>query len=210
MMLENRQQAGKLLTQKLKKYKRKDVVVLGIPRGGVVVAKKVASILELPLDIIVVKKIGALNNPELAIGAVGPGNAVYWDKDLIERLGIKKDQRLNIKDQILKERRKKEKALRGREKAITVDGKTIILVDDGVATGATVMAAQKALKKMGAGKVILVIPVISKETLNDIKRYFDKVITLSVEDEFYAVGQFYKEFPQVTDQEVIKLLEARD
>ncbi|MBI2622669.1 MAG: phosphoribosyltransferase, partial [Candidatus Levybacteria bacterium] len=170
----------------------------------------VASILELPLDIIVVKKIGALNNPELAIGAVGPGNAVYWDKDLIERLGVSKVESSKFKVQSSKERKEREKALRKERGPINAKEKAVILVDDGVATGATVMAAQKALEKMGAARVILAIPVISKETLNDIKRYFDKVIALSVEEEFYAVGQFYKEFPQVTDQEVIKLLEARD
>lgn len=206
-MFENRQQAGKLLAEKLKRYKKKDnVLVLGIPRGGVVVAKVVGDILELPMDIVVVKKIGAPSNPELAIGAVGPGNVVYWDKDLIGRLGIeKKIQNSEFRIQ-KKERKNKEKVLRGDKEFFEVRGKTVILVDDGVATGATVIAAQKALQKMGVAKVVLAVPVISKETLNDIKRYFDKVIALSVEEEFYAVGQFYRDFPQIRDEEVIGLL----
>lgn len=210
-MFENRQQVGELLAEKLKRYKKRDnVLALGIPRGGVVVGKVVVQKLNLPLDIIVVKKIGAPSNPELAIGAVGPGNVVYWDKDLIGRLGISKFQSSKLKVQSSKERREKEKILREGKDQVQVKGKTVVLVDDGVATGATAVAAQKALQKMGAKKVILAVPVISKETFSDIKRYFDKVIALSVEEEFYAVGQFYREFPQVTDQEVIKLLEARD
>lgn len=209
-MFQNREEAGKLLTRKLEKYKGKGALVLAIPRGGVVVGKVVVQKLNLPLDIIVVKKIGAPSNPELAIGAVGPGNVVYWDKDLIGRLGISKVQSSKLKVQSSKERREKEKILREGKDQVQVKGKTVVLVDDGVATGATAVAAQKALQKMGAKKVILAVPVISKETFSDIKRYFDKVIALSVEEEFYAVGQFYREFPQVTDQEVIKLLEARD
>lgn len=205
-MFQNREEAGKLLTRKLENYKRKDVMVLGIPRGGVVVGKVIAQKLNVPLDIIVVKKIGAPSNPELAIGAVGPGNVVYWDKDLIGRLGISKVESSKLKAQSLKERKEKEKVLRGEKEPLDTRGKTMILVDDGVATGATVLAAQKALQKMGAGTVILAVPVISKETFDDIKRYFDKVIALSVEEEFYAVGQFYREFPQVTDNEVIKIL----
>lgn len=205
-MFNSRQQVGELLAEKLKRYKKKDVLVLAIPRGGVVVGKVIAQKLNLPLDIIIVKKIGAPSNPELAIGAVGPGNVVYWDKELIERLGISKVESSKLKVESSKERKEKEKALRGRGKEIVVTGRTVILVDDGVATGATVIAAQKALQKMGAKTVILAVPVISKETLDDIKRYFDRAIVLSIEEEFYAVGQFYKEFPQISDQEVVSLL----
>lgn len=205
-MFKNRQQAGELLAEKLKRYKKKDVLVLAIPRGGVVVGKAIAQKLNLPLDIIVVKKIGAPSNPELAIGAVGPGNVVYWDKDLIGRLGISKVESSKLKVESSKERKEKEKVLRGNKEPLNTRGKTVILIDDGVATGATAVAAQKALRKMGTAKVILSVPVISKETFNDIKRYFDSVIVLSIEEEFYAVGQFYRNFPQITDQEVVNLL----
>lgn len=212
-MFENRQQAGELLAERLKRhkqsltaYKKKDTVVLAIPRGGVVVGKVIAQKLNLPLDIIVVKKIGAPSNPELAIGAVGPGNVVYWDNELCQRLGIeKKIQNSEFRIQN-KERKSKERILRGNKEPLDIKNKTVILVDDGVATGATVIAAQKALQKMGAVKVILAVPVISKETFNNIKRYFDSAVVLSIEEEFYAVGQFYRDFPQVSDNEVIRIL----
>ena len=157
--------------------KRKDVLVLGIARGGMVVARIISDKLELPLDVVVIKKIGAPNNPELAIGAS-------------------------------LERGKREKLFRKGKKPLDIKNRTVILVDDGVATGATVLCAQKFLKKEGAKKIILVIPVISKETYRHISRYCDRIIVLSVEDDFYAVGQFYKEFPQVSDEAVIRLLSS--
>lgn len=207
MVFDSREQAGEFLAEKLKRYKKKDnVLVLAIPRGGVAVGKVIAQKLNLPLDIIVVKKIGAPENPELAIGALGPGNVVYWDKELCQRLGISRVERSKLKVESSKERKEKEKVLRGNKEPLDTKGKAVILVDDGVATGATIIAAQKALQKMGVARAILAVPVISKETFSDIKRYFDKVIALSIEEEFYAVGQFYKEFPQVTDQEVVSLL----
>lgn len=194
-----------LLAKKLEPFKKKYAVVFGIPRGGIVVAKAVADYLKLPLDIIVVKKIGAPGNPELAIGAAGPKGVVYWDENLCQRFGISeriKSQELGIKN---KEREEREKRLRG-EKPYDIKDKNIILVDDGVATGATVLAAGKFFKEEKAKKAILAIPVIPRDTLFNIKEYFDRIIVLSIEENFYAVGQFYCEFPQVEDEEVIQLL----
>ena len=177
-MFKNREEAGKLLAEHLHAFKkRKDVLVLGIARGGIVVAKEIAKKLKLPLDVVVIKKIGAPNNPELAIGAS-------------------------------LERGKREKVFRKGKKPLDIKNRTVILVDDGVATGATVLCAQKFLKKESAKKIILAIPVISKETYRHISRYFDRIITLSVEEDFYAVGQFYREFPQVSDEEVISFLSS--
>lgn len=207
-MFINRQQAGELLAEKLKEYRNKDVVVLGIPRGGVVVAKVVADALEVPLDVVIVKKIGAPNNPELAIGAVGPGGVVYWDNKLYRRLGIDKKNRNYELGIMNKEREEREELLRGKRKMVTIKNKTVLLVDDGVATGATVMAAAKYVKKVGAKEIILAIPVIAKDTLLSIKRYFDEVVFLESPEEFYAVGQFYQDFPQVSDEEVVFLLSS--
>lgn len=206
-MFLSRHQAGQLLAKKLKDYQRReDVVILGIPRGGVVVAKAVADMLQLPLDIMVVKKIGAPNNAELAIGAVGPMGVVYWDDKLCKRLRVTRAESLELRSVKLDEREEKEKLLRGRKKMVTIKNKTVIVVDDGVATGATAIVAAKFVKKTGAKEVILAIPVIAKDTLLNIKRYFDEVVFLESPEEFYAVGQFYQNFPQVSDHEVVELL----
>lgn len=210
-MLESREQAGQLLGENLAQYKgRPDVVVLGIPRGGVVVAKAVAQALGAPLDVVVIKKIGAPNNSELAIGAVGPMGVVYWDNKLCRRLGVNQNEKLKMKNEKLRELEEREKLLRGKKGYASLKNRTVIVVDDGVATGATSLAAAKFIKKMKAKKIILTTPVIAKDTLIDIKRYFDEVIFLEAPEEFYAVGQFYEEFPQVTDDEVIQILNIKD
>ncbi|MFH1832930.1 MAG: phosphoribosyltransferase family protein [Candidatus Levyibacteriota bacterium] len=206
-MFKNREQVGGLLAQKLKSFEgKKDVLVLGIPRGGVVVAKIIAQRLKLILDIIAVKKIGAPSNPELAIGALGPKSMVYLEENLISHLGVSISEIKSLKAQKEKERKELEERLRGEKYAIDVKGKTIILVDDGVATGATVKCASIFLKKEKAKKIILAVPVISEETFDEIKTYFDQVIALSIEENFYAVGQFYSDFPQVGDNEVRNIL----
>jgi len=213
MIFKNRRQAGKLLAKKLGVFKNlpagrqvKDVIVVGITRGGVVVAKETAAILNLKLDLIVVKKIGALNNPELAIGAVAPAKTVFWDKDLCTRLGVSEKEKINslkIKNQ---ERLKLEKFLRKTNPALKLKNKIVILIDDGVATGSTVLCAQKYFRKQKVSKIILATPVIAKDTLRSVKKYFDDVIILEIPDNFYAIGQFYKDFTQVSDKEVIRIL----
>lgn len=206
-MFENREQAGQLLADRLLEYKnRTDVIVFAIPRGGVVVAKVVANSLGVPLDIVVIKKIGAPDNQELAIGAVGPDNCVYCDRNLFRRLEISKFQISNLKFKIENERKQREKILRGRKRYPSIEDKTVILVDDGVATGATAIVASLWVKKMNSKEIILAIPVIAKSTLSNISKYFDRIIFLEQPEEFYAVGEFYQDFPQVSDEEVIQLL----
>lgn len=207
MIFKNRKEAGEKLARKLQSFKGKEnTVVFGIPRGGVVVAKKVADKLKLPFDIIVVKKIGAPSNPELAIGAVGPKKTIYLDNKLCKVLGLSKAQIKNLSDKKEQERLERESVLRGNRQQVNVCGKIIILIDDGIATGATVLCALECFKREGAKKVILAVPVIAKETFDSIQKDFDKSVVLSIEDNFYAVGQFYQEFPQVEDEEVIKIL----
>lgn len=205
MQFEDREEAGEMLSLKLQDL-GKDSVVFAIPRGGVVVGKIIADRLNLPLEIVVIKKNSSPDNPELAIGAVGPKNTIYWDKDLCRRLGINKFQISNLKFKIEKERVQKERILRGERPQINVKNKSVILVDDGVATGATVICASKFLKKEKAKKVILAIPVIAEDTFKHLKSYFAKIVALTIEKNFYAVGQFYRNFPQVSDDEVIKIL----
>lgn len=218
-MFKDRRQAGKKLSKKLFKFKnKKDTVVIGITRGGVVVAQEISKALNLPLDIIVIKKIGSPQNPELAVGAIGPpatlslakrtgpNSVVFWDDGLIKRLNIDEEYKNHLKNVKNFERTELENFLRGEKKPINVKNKTIILVDDGVATGATVICAAKFFRKKKSKEVILAIPVIPKDTFLSIKQYFDSVVALQVEAELYAIGQFYRQFPQVDNREVAKVL----
>lgn len=208
-MFEDRSAAGFLLAKKLEKFANSEnVLVLGLARGGVVVAKVISTYLNTKLDVLVVKKIGAPGNEELAVGGIAPKNTVYWNKELAQKLEIKPAFAGQLRRGKEKEREEQEKLLRG-DKPLEIFGKTVILVDDGVATGASVIAASMFLKKEKAKKVILAVPVIAKDTLNDIKRYFDMIVFLRSESEFQAVGQFYENFPQVENEEVIEILEHR-
>lgn len=205
-MFEDRSAAGFLLAKKLEKFANSEnVLVLGMARGGVIVAKVIATYLNASLDTLVVKKIGAPDNPELAIGAVAPKNTVFWNKELVQQLGVKPASAEKLRRGKEKEREEQEKHLRS-ERPLEIRGKTVILVDDGVATGASVIAASLYLKKEKAKTTILAVPVIAKDILKDISRYFDMIVFLRSESDFQAVGQFYENFPQVENEEVKSLL----
>lgn len=206
-MFKNREEAGFRLAQKLSSFNKKDgVLVLGIPRGGVVIAKIVAEELKLPLDVLVTRKIGAPNQLELAIGAVGPGETVVLDKDLINKLRVDENW---LKEEIEKKKREVGGRIKkfGQGKKYGFKNKTIILTDDGVATGATVEAAIKYLRKVGIKKIILTVPVAPKDTLRHLSKLVEETLVLETPEFFEAVGQFYQDFPQVTDKEVIQLLQ---
>ena len=205
-MFNDRKDAGRKLALKIKKsLKYNDYNIVAIVRGGVVVGKAVANSLKAKLSIIIIRKIGAPNNQELAIGAVGSGGIIYWDDDLIERLNIKSRYKLQIKDEKFEEIKKLEKIF-NTKKGLDLKDKRVIIVDDGVATGATVICAQKVVKRHKPKEIVLAVPVISEESLESIKKYFDKVIVLKIAKDFSAVGQFYKSFPQVKNGIVIKTL----
>lgn len=205
-MFEDRAAAGFILAKKLEKFANgKDVLVLGLTRGGVVVAKVIATFLNANFDILVVKKIGLLSDPELAIGAVAPKNTVFWNDDLIETINISEEEKNRLKKLKENERKQQEKDLRV-VPPLEISGKTVILVDDGVATGASVIAAWKFIKKEKAREIILAVPVIATDILRDIKKYFDMVIYLKSARDFQAVGQFYKNFPQIENSQVKELL----
>lgn len=205
-MFEDRRDAARKLTIKLKKIIRKDFVVAALTRGGMVLGKVIADYFKLCLETLVVKKLGAPHNPELAIGAVGPKGITYFDKDLIQSLGINEDYREFTVTEKSKEVASLEKMLRGDRKPLDFRNKKVVLVDDGVATGATVMCAYNFLKSEKAKVIILATPVIAKDTLNSIKKYFDRVVALHISREFYAVGEFYRNFPQVSDEETASIL----
>lgn len=205
MLFMNRTQAGKELAAALQKYRgNSKTVVLGLPRGGVVVASGVAKALGCPLDVIVPRKLGAPGNPELAIGAVAE-EAVVLDREIIESLGVPQSY---IEAEILKEKKEAERRLalfrKGRP-AGNWRGWTAIVVDDGIATGSTMRAAIAALKKMGAARIVAAVPVGPPETIEALKKEVE-VVCLYAPTSFMAVGQFYEAFPQTSDEEVIRIM----
>lgn len=204
-VFSDRVQAGKMLAEKLSDFRGKGgAIVLGIPRGGVVVAAEISKYLNLPLSLMVVRKIGAPNNPELAIGAVGVDGTPYVDEKIVHSTGASAEyieaeterQHAEVK------RRMKEFGIRHHKLA----GKTIILVDDGIATGSTVIAGVRILRNQKVAKIILAIPVCSIDSAEELKPLVDDIICLEIPPFFSAVGQFYAHFGQVSDLEVRAIL----
>ena len=205
MKFKNREQAGELLAEKLKNY-GKDSLVLAIPRGGMVIGAIIAKALSCPLDVIITRKLGAPGNPELAIGATTSKGGIVLDRDLMDRLGITQDYIHNEHKNQLTEARRREK-LYSKGKEPEIKGKAVILVDDGIATGATIDAAIAALKEGNPKKIIIAVPVAPPQTVERLKHQVDRFIVLSTPESFWAIGELYEDFPQVSDEKVIKLLE---
>ncbi|MRI59303.1 MAG: phosphoribosyltransferase [Epsilonproteobacteria bacterium] len=205
MVFRDRFEAGELLAEALKEYaKDPDTIVLALPRGGVPVAYVIAKRLGLPMDIFFVKKIPSPYNPEAAVGAVSENGLEYLNRRALMMLNISRpyieEQKRAILDKIIQKR-----ALYGKSR-IPVEGKRVILVDDGVATGASMYLATKALKEEGAKEVIIAVPVAPAESLALLKEVADKVVVLQVPMDFMAVGQYYEDFHQLSDEEVMDLL----
>lgn len=191
---------------KTEKLKNK-IVILAIPRGGVVIGKELAKVLGAPLDVLITRKIGAPGNPELAVGAVGPEGIRIIDWELAKRLGADQDY-LKLQIENLKlEIAEREEKFRGDKKELEVTGKIVILTDDGIATGATTEAAIAWLKSKKVKKIVLAVPVAPPEVVEKLKPLVDELICLDQPEFFAAVGQFYQEFSQISDEEVVKLLE---
>ncbi len=208
MVFKDRKDAGQKLLQKLKEYEHnKDVIVLGLPRGGVVVAFEIAKGLDAILDIIVTRKIGAPGRPELAIGAIDEnGDGIFNDK-LITMLNVSKSY---IDEEIEKEKKeatRRTNLYRSNRKALDLKNKITILVDDGIATGATMKAAIKSVTKQGAKKVIVAVPTLPSEIVNIIAKMVNILVYLDAPTLFTAVGSFYEIFYQTTDKEVINLMQ---
>lgn len=207
MIFKDRSEAGKILAEKLAYLKdRKDIVVLGIPRGGVVVAAEVSKILKSPLSVIVIRKLGIPSHPELAFGAVDADGNVVLDKEMVGRLGLSRRTISEVREREQGEAERREKLFRKNKDELDLKGKLIILVDDGIATGATTEAAIKCIKKNDPLKLILAAPVAPPETVDKLRPSVDDLIVLQTPSDFMAVGQFYSYFPQVSDEEVINLL----
>jgi len=223
-MFKNRQDAGKLLGKRLlteinvptgeslygiptvRSGKLRDkIVVLGIPRGGVVIAKEIANVLDCQMDVIVVKKLGAPGRPELAIGAVGETDgSVFTDESMVTELNISREY---IKEEIeskKEEIKRRENLYRQDRSPLDLENKIVIITDDGAATGATIIAAAREVWNHKPKKVIIALPVLAKDTMVKLEKEADEVIYMEAPELFYAVGQFYESFEQVSDETVIK------
>jgi putative phosphoribosyl transferase len=204
-IFDDRAEAGRALARALGARRGEgDAIVFGLPRGGVPVAFEVAAALGLPLDVLVVRKLGLPWQPELAMGAVASGGAVVVNDDVMRHAGPEAFEQ--VKRRELAELGRRERAFRGDRPAGDVTGRTAIVVDDGLATGATMEAAVRALKALGASRVVVAVPVASAEAAGRVADVADDVVCLQTPPYFSAVGQWYRDFEQTTDEEVQQLL----
>lgn len=207
MKFLDRADAGKQLAQKLMKYNNApDTIVIGLPRGGVVVAYEIAQALQLPMDIKIVRKIGMPSNPELAAGALTASGTIFLNKPLMESVGITIETLAPIIEKEKKEALRRLQEYCGDRKRLEIKDKTVILVDDGIATGATMHVAIDSVKLHGAKKIIVATPVASAEEIRTLVREVDEVICLQQPDRFLGVGQVYENFAPVLDDEVADIM----
>ena len=202
-----RREAGRLLAGKLSTYaNRPDVLVLALPRGGVPVAAEVARALGTPLDVFVVRKLGVPGHEEFAFGAIATGGVRVLNEDVVRALQIPDRVIDAVAAREQEELARRERVYRGDRPPLDVRGRTVILVDDGLATGATMQAAIRALRQQQPARIVVAVPTASLETCDELKREVDEVICATTPDPFYAVGLWYEDFSQTTDEEVRELL----
>ena len=207
MIFKNRKDAGRELAEKLIEYKnRQDVLVLALPRGGVPVAFEVARKLNFPLDVFLVRKLGVPGQEELAMGAIASGETRVLNEKVINPLRIPKEIVEAVARKENRELERRERAYRDDLPAPDIAGKTVILIDDGLATGATMRAAVIALKQQNPAKIIVAVPVASPETCAEFRDEVDKIICAVMPEPFHGVGLWYEDFSQTTDEEVCELL----
>jgi putative phosphoribosyl transferase len=207
MRFRDRVDAGERLGEALAGRVAPPTVVLGVPRGGVIVAAAVGRILRSPVDVVVPKKLAAPGNPELGLGAVAPGVRVL-DERLVSELRVTPEYLEHEIESQEREIARREDAYRKGRRPVDVEGKLAIVVDDGVATGGTAVAACRWARKAGAARVILAVPVAPRQARAMLEREADQLVVLATPDPFYAVGQWYRDFDQVSDQEVVSLLQS--
>jgi putative phosphoribosyl transferase len=206
-MFATRAEAGRQLADALAHLEGEDVVVLGVARGGVEVAAEIARLKGWPLDIVIPRKVGAPLNPELGLGAIAPGVRVL-DERMLRALGVSEaylEEEISRQEEEIERRAR---AYRGGRPPIDLTGKTAVVVDDGLATGGTAVAAVRWAKREDANRVVLAVPVAPGEAIAKLSKEADEVVCLATPEPFYAVGQWYASFPQTSDEEVVELLES--
>jgi predicted phosphoribosyltransferase len=208
MLFRDRAEAGRFLAARLARYAgRTDVIVLALPRGGVPVGYEVARALGAPLDVFLVRKLGVPGREELAMGAIASGGVPVLNDEVVNALGISREEIEQVAAAEEEELERRERAYRGDRRPPDVRGRTVILVDDGLATGSSMRAAVAALRKLGPGRVVVAVPVGAPETCAEFRGEADEVVCGQTPEPFYAVGIWYEDFSQTTDEEVRELLE---
>ena len=209
MRFANRVEAGRALAEQLQALAgREDVVVLGLPRGGVPVAAEVARALAAPLDVLLVRKLGAPGQPELAIGAIAEEGIRLVNEDVLLSLGLSLDTIDRVVADERPELERRLRAYRGDRAAVPVAGRTVILVDDGLATGASMDAACRAVAARGAARLIVAVPVAAREACDRLRAVAHEVVAVATPSPFWAVGAWYTDFAQTTDEQVVEALAA--
>ncbi|HXF98485.1 MAG TPA: phosphoribosyltransferase [Gaiellaceae bacterium] len=207
-MFHDRRHAGRLLADELRAYAgREDVLVLALPRGGVPVGYEVARALGVPLDVFVVRKLGVPGHEELAMGAIASGGVRVLNEAVVEALGIGEETIARAAAAAAEELERKERAYRGERGPLDLAGRTVILVDDGLATGSTMRAAVRAVRALGPERVVVAVPIASVQACASLRREADEVVCLRTPEPFDAVGLWYEDFTQTPDAEVRDLLE---
>ncbi len=207
MRFRDRHEAGELLAEKLTAYANNpDVIVLALPRGGVPVGAEVAKKLNVPFDVFVVRKLGLPGHPELAMGAIASGGVRVFNGDVVDTLRISDEVINAVTATEFQELKRREQAYRDDLPPPEVEGKTVIIVDDGIATGSTMVAAISALRQLNVGRIVVATPTVARSTYNYLRQHADEVVALLVPEEFYGVGQWYEDFSQTSDEEVHRLI----
>ena len=207
-ILRDREEAGRLLAEQLGAYRGDpNALILALPRGGVAVGYTLSLALRLPLDVLIVRKLGAPGNPEYAVGALAEGGALYLNQEGMGVLGLRRgdlDQPIRVQEEEIVRR---QTLYRGGRSLPHMTGKTILLVDDGIATGSTFFASIEAVKRLKPDRLVAAIPVGPRETLLLVQRQVDELVSLTTPSSFFAVGNHYEEFTQVEDAAVVRYLE---
>jgi len=206
-MFQDRIQAGRLLGERLRRFEDLKPLVLGLPRGGVPVATEVARALDAPLDVIVVRKLGVPGHPEYAMGAIGEGDVRFVDWQVVTSAGVTAAQLTEVIRWEREELARRAKKFRAGYPRLDLFGHTVIIVDDGIATGSTVTAAIRVARDLGAGRVIVATPVAPEDAVQRLREIADEVVVLETPRPFYAVGQVYGDFSQTGDGEVTSILQ---
>jgi putative phosphoribosyl transferase len=207
-VFRDRREAGELLAERLRRFAASDPIVLGLPRGGVPVAAEVARALGAPLDVLVVRKLGCPWQPELAVGAIGEGGIRIVEDRVVAEVGLDAAELEHLTTREGQELERRVRRFRGDRPPFDLQGRTVIVVDDGIATGATARAGLEIARRRGAATVVLAVPVAPPTTVRELERIADEVVCLHQPAAFWAVGQFYADFSQTPDAEVARLLAA--
>jgi putative phosphoribosyl transferase len=203
----DRQEAGQLLAERLSRYREEKPIVLALPRGGVVVGYEIAHALGAPLDVVVARKLGTPGQPELALGAIASGGVYVLNEDIIGWLDIFSDEAEQIASHEAREMQRRMRHFRGGKAELALEGKTAILVDDGIATGMTVRAAIEYLSQHEPGYLVLAVPVCAAETTEALRSEVDDLVCIKAPPELLAIGYWYEDFEQVSIKEAVDLLE---